>query len=204
MAFLSDSNIVRIIVNQTLFNQPLMNVFWFEWNAIGVGTMDLETLLDDFWLQLAPVWKPMVSLDLKFNSLEATIMNVVGQPFQVKGLVEAGSIAIGSFPSNVSATFKLGVSTRITRPGSKRIAGIAEPDGEQNTWIAGFVTRANAFANKIGSPMPIKNDLNVVVGDLVPRVYKRPSPPNSLVYVGQDVTSCSLNMKVGSQNTRKP
>jgi hypothetical protein len=195
---------VRVIVNQELFGQSLMNVFWYEAMNLGGTSITHEQACDEWWRIHETKWKAFLSADLKFISIEITSMNDPMKPFAIKAIDETGLFGFPAIPSHSSATVKLNVGTRQTRPGSKRFAGCCELHTDANGWSVPFRGWVEEFTDILGATITLKDDFDVDIVDFVPMVYTKPLPLFPNAYIGQRVQSASLNLNIGTQNTRKP
>lgn len=158
MALLA-GDIVQLSMNGTLFGETCSNVFFYEClqNA-GVATLGHVCAL--FGIDIGDTWLPLVSEDYDLVDIRAdNLTNLLD--FYVYGITGSGGTISPSASSAVAGSLALQVETRLTRPGSKRMAGIPEVDIAANIWtpdgtdIGVLLTALSAELdlNDLGSPV---------------------------------------------------
>lgn len=102
-------------------------------------------------------------------------------------------------PLFVAAGARLTVATRLTRPGQKRMYGLAEEDNVTGAMQSAYKALFTSWLNVITSPMTLGAPAAGVV--LAPAVFKR--DPSGTVVAAQVVTGYVINNNLTSQTTRK-
>lgn len=127
-----EGDIIQITMNGELFTERVSNVFYYVAGVV-LGTPTLDDLLAVFQTDVVDVWIDIVSEDYSLVDIRAD--NLTNElDFFVLGLTGGGALLTPSVSSAVAGAIALRVSTKLTRPGSKRIAGITESQVQDNTW----------------------------------------------------------------------
>jgi hypothetical protein len=189
---------------QTFFGSTFLNVYHYVQDTAGtadsasnVAAAFLTTVLPDI-------------LAMQSESLEHTLIEVeqLGSltNYTTLVLIGADGTETGSdMPQYNSAAFKLVRTTKETRNGSKRIAGMTEENVTGNNFTAGFKTEMDGVAATLESPLVSGSitHLPAIVGGkydttVTPAVLK---PVANWVY--NPISSVAASSRVTTQNTRK-
>lgn len=188
---------LRITMRGTLFDQTILNVFYYRVVSItGFSNDGYQAILDEFEANVWDNVRPIISSD--YTLLDNAVQNVTNEiDILTQNVNQAGSVLVGSLPSYVCYTFRLQRETVATRNGYKRFAGVPESLVTGNNYIG-------SLASLVAVQDGLKADLiSGVAGLAEPVIMKRPLPspvPSSHPYAsigGSDFRG------IGSQNTRK-
>lgn len=121
------NDILKVTMCAELFSEQVCNVFFYV-VKVWTGNADLSDVANNFISQVINPIRAIQSSSLEYQ--QVAVENVTdGLEFVEVSYVQTGSVGgTPALPSYVAATFKLGRTTKITRNGSKRFAGITEAD----------------------------------------------------------------------------
>lgn len=178
---LTEGNIIRLTVKAHLLDggTPVNNVYHYQ--AEGVvgdwsATSETEQLITDFAGTVLTVISNIQSNRLAYDEIVFDNMtNLIDQTTYTPPAPLFGAVESGSEPGNVSASFKLIRTTRVTRHGRKSIGGIADnlvtvSDGSSMDGLATVTAIEEVLAESI----------DIVAGDgvfvtLHPVIVRRPA-----------------------------
>lgn len=197
---ISVGDVIRIQTCQELFSQRLCNIFYYI-VAAWTGNATITDLLTPFGSTVVLPMLTMQTDDLTHVQYRAdNITN--GLDF-----AELDLSAVGTYPGSetqapfIAAGFTLTRTTKLTRPGAKRVAGISEAicnDGVIDPLAALFIPVIAGFS----APLVI-NTPNVGDGLLSPVIVGRDSLGAYDLTRLNPITGAVVNSNVTSQNTRK-
>jgi len=184
-------------------NQSVINVFWYKMLNAAVNTpTQVGQVFWDYYKTFFRQWQTATANHTNLQ-INVTGMNVNGDygSYLIPVAEAQGLRAVGAseyMPSYVAGTVKLGVGSRTTRPGSKRIAGLLETDVAQNLLATATATLLTNLAaamddNITGGSPPFRID-PVIVKRKEPMV-----PP----FEWQIVLSAQASTLVKSQVSRR-
>lgn len=150
---LVEGDIVMITMNGTLFGERCSNVWFYECTD-NTGNANLLQVAQEFRALVWQAWIDLTSEDYK--RVNVKIDNLTnGLDFADLPVAGDGLVLSPACSSAVAGGFTLSVSTRLTRPGSKRMAGIPEVTVADNLW-----TPEQADMNILTSAMLNELDLD--------------------------------------------
>ena len=206
MAFLTpEDRVYRITDFQVMAAQQVINVYWYLLNDPATPP-SLPDVLAAFNTQVAGLLDNEQVSTLSHESVlvELMIMDTDVTFYEAAG-TGAGANVAAPHPGFVAVGVELRVSSRVTRPGGKRIAGLAEEDTEDDNLTG------TALGNWIVATAGMGDDLLTSVGDNpFPVVIRRTSttlgvtidlPMNEWEW--QPVTGLALSTTVRSQVSRR-
>lgn len=130
----SIGDIIQGTFKHTLLGQQIINVGYWEVEAPSDGDLVLFTIGDEFVTDYVANVMANLATGLTFNSLE--LLNLTdGLEFADIPSGATGSVAGSPLPAFNAMTVKLNRATRLTRNGSKRIAGLLEQNTEDGVII---------------------------------------------------------------------
>lgn len=194
-------NMIRIQDCQTLFDQSLCNIFYYI-VKVWTGNADMADILDAFEADMINVIKDLQTPSIVHDHLRGDDLTDEVTFFEQDPNI-AGIYAVGdTLPTLVAAAFRLNRTTKITRPGQKRIAGLSENLMELNKFLtttAGFPAAEVAMAADLVVNTPSAGD-----GVLSPVIIGRNLDGTLDLSRYSEVSSASAVPNVSSQVSRKP
>lgn len=200
-------DILQITIKHTLLGQNVFNLAFFE---VGVGsdtTIPLATYADKMRDSYVATVMPILATDLSFQSLE--IDNLTdGVSFASNTSSASGGTAGNPLPAFNAMTIKLNRATKITRNGSKRVAGLLEQNTEDGIIIL-TVAERQQIADWYGESQTYdSNNSGFADMFLDPVIIGRTLQPNGKYALDLSrvnrVTSATSSNVVSSQVSRKP
>lgn len=200
---IAPGDILRMIVKASLLGQQCLNVFHFRFSSVEIDTFDLEDVCASWILDGAVKMAGGLSVSYIQESVKVINLSQEFNPFYEVVYSKAGVNGGVILPSNVSASFKLLVSTNKTKAGGKRLSGLTTAQVSGNTLSAAGILSLTDFRQWMAAPFIVDNDSETEVALLYPIVLKSYTTEFPAETDYQDVTGCVLNAYVGSQNSRK-
>lgn len=192
-------DILRINGCQSMFGQQICNTFYYV-VGLWTGNSSLSDVANAFTTEVIVPLKTVQSSSLTWDTIQ--IDNITnGVEFYERAIdIQGDGQGSPALPSYVALTAKLGRSSKITRNGSKRIAGLKEDDVSGND----VVLSQGEIDNIIGA-------LEVSLADGDPPANYEMSPvivgrnSNGTYDLGRvnNVSSVQLNQFISTQNSRK-
>lgn len=201
----------QVRLTQTLFNEPLMNVFHYRKdNAAGTATILANAFEDDLL--------PLINA-IQVGGLFNTLIQVecLDDPtdFEEFALSDGGTVAGNMYPPDKPLNFTMRLNTKAVRPGSKRFSPFPKTWANDDGSINGAATAAVnalrlALADGFEILIPAVNFIPVVIGrvkETDPETgkvkYRLPETDEELTANGfGDVVSVLVNTKLSSQDSR--
>ena len=157
MALVDVPDTYRIVLVQDNGGNQILNVFYYRDTSIGGPSA--VSVAEGFWAKVKTAWRAFLPSGLSTWFLEVRCDQLFSPYgfgiYTVPTGERAGTRATsGDFaPIFVAGLITLKVATRQTRPGSKRIAGLAETDIAQNQIVSGTVTLLQTLADQFDTTM---------------------------------------------------
>lgn len=204
-------SILELTVRQTLDSQEVLNVFHYQTGTSAVMAIDEATA--GFWDYLKVSWRALVPSVLSFLSVSGRQLGGGLEYFEYPVPVgeRFGTLTgtIGDiYPAFVAFSVKLIPSNRLVRPGSKRIAGVADVSVDSyGTLGSGVAALFNTFGSKLDDTIPL--GLLGADGYLIPVILGKahPSSPTGRPARASDVVVPIVNYAcsqiVTTQKTRQ-
>lgn len=117
--------VIRITAFQRQAQQQVLNVYYYDYQGELSPTI-LEDLFDDFVVTVINPVRNIQSQQLTYEEVEIVDMSNPLGPYARFPLNLAGTLSGDPLPTFAAWSFKALVATRATRPGGKRIGGVAE------------------------------------------------------------------------------
>lgn len=210
MSTINQGSHIQVALEMSSQNQQQMNVWYYTVGEIAVG-VTAHNIAEAWWNHVKSAYRATaVATQTGFKFLSVTIRDdddpagdaatfaiTAGEQAGTRSAPAGGSDLM---PPYASATARLHVGTRATRPGSKRFGFLYEADnvhGYLDAGFAGVVTGVLAVAATnivLGAPAALTQLLPVVRG-------KGSSNPPVITY--QPITGYSVSPYVTTQNSRK-
>ena len=194
-------DIIAVELKQEYLEQGLVNILFYKIIDI-VGTAITNALLELLAEALVDFLTPAQNADLEH--VEQVINNLtdgVSQHLAVYS-TPGESAAVLPAASFFAAGLKKAVSSRITRPGSIRIAGLVEGSFEANNLSTGFLGILDGVAIDLAATVII-NDQAGTVATFNPVIVGRFVDGSFDIGRINDITSVGLP-RLTTQNSRKP
>lgn len=196
----SVGDVIRIKACQEIFGQAICNVFYYL-VATWTGNADLGNVLDEFLATVVGPVKTMQTPDLSYRNLRAD--NITND----LDFAELDGNWTGTYASSetqapfIACGFRLSRTTKLTRPGAKRISGIAEEicnDGVVDPEAALFDDVKDALMATLPINSPGAGD-----GVLAPVIVGRNIDGSYDLSRLNPITGAVVQPNVTSQNSRK-
>lgn len=200
---LSIGDIIRLILYQTYLGQQMLNIFHFRVPTSMSGIFDLEDITNSWAINYAPIWSGGQYVAAVQTGVKAINLSQAGNPFFQYTYSMAGINGGTALPSNISASFKMLVSTNVTKAGSKRYGGLTTAQVSGNTLTAGGLSSLEPIRVMLATDLTVDNDSETDLFNLRRIVLKNYSTEFPAPTDYQDVTGCTLSPYIGSQNSRK-
>jgi len=192
----------RLTFIQSFGGQECINVFYYR--DVTATTFLPVNVAQGWWDAIKATWRALQPTSSSFLNLRVECEALFGaHPFGIytipvgeqQGLRAA---ATEWMPIFNAYTIKLDVGTRLTRPGSKRIAGLMEGDQSTGQLVAGTLTLLQNLANVLDNNFTPTGGGAAVTPVIVgyPTALQPGSPRV------QDVTAAIASNWVGHQDTR--
>lgn len=147
------ADVYRVVHVQQFVNQEVLNVYYYrDTTAVGIPA---ASVAQGWWDSVKTTFRALQPTTSGFTSIRIECEALFGtHPFGIypvpvgeqQGLRAAST---DFMPLWNSYLIKLDVATRLTRPGSKRIAGMMEGDQSSGGLIAGTLTLVQNFADRL-------------------------------------------------------
>lgn len=194
----------RLTVHMTGMGQEFINVFYYRDTAI-LGPTPVA-VAQGFWDNVKAAWRAFWpnSSNFTFDRVDCEQLSDT-HPFgsyAITGAEVFGTRTVSGdmAPPTLAGLIRLNVGTRVTRPGSKRIAGLQEGDVNYSTLASGTVTLLQTLATAFADPF------NATGGtiEMTPVIVGYPGPQNPGDPRVQDVISGTASSYVSHQVSRDP
>lgn len=199
---------IQLKAFQTLANVSgdVLNVFWFEVSSI-TSPQPLVSIAPYLktWFQgdFIPPITAMQTAGVQYTRIEVSSVENFETDFAIIDLDSTckGQV-VGEFSSSAAAwSFQLNRTTRVTRNGSKRFAGVPEEQVQNNLPSSTALLYAEEVQVVLYDVPPIPLGMAGEMS-LLHVIPKTPTPPATLPSTFNRVSGVSFR-GVGSQNTRK-
>lgn len=200
-------HVAEFSVMGQIYGQTWMNT-WTYLSVVWPNSVTAEQAAEAYWNHAKTAYRALMSADFFDAFLAVKVRDLTDQTgdyatYGIPLAERAGSRTPPGgqpMPPFVAGSARLNVGSRLTRPGSKRFAGIYEADVD-----TGYIT--TTYRALIQGVLTALAD-NVVLGapaattSLDPCITKR-HPETGALLAYQLVTSTTINAAATSQNTRK-
>ena len=184
----------KVTLHQEYSAQAVQNVFFYEHTLASDDQQEecAEAFDDDVLADLALIQNVGISyISIRVANVTGTLADFVRNPTTTVG-IRAGQ----SLNSFTAASFRLNRTTKETRNGHKRFAGMLEEDAFGQNWIAAYQTVLETFAPFLGAQIS-------VVGALFNPVIARQDLITPENWTVNPVASVLHSSQVASQISRK-
>lgn len=207
---LADGQVFRLTVAGEISGQVLNNVWFFKVAFASDPAITPAQLGEAWWNHVKVNYRGVACTvwTTAFTSILVEQVNVAAGAYgtfpiplaeQAGTRVPAGAPGNELTPSFIAAGMRLNVSTKVTRPGQKRLWGLVEGDLFQTD----LGTPARTAALLLGSQM----DDNIILGApaALTEVHMviRKTAPDDVASVDQRVTGTSVSNRIRSQVSRR-
>lgn len=199
---------LKIVHRYTCLGQKCENIQYVSMQGAAVALSTIPQILEAYWNDIKAAWHAILPTSLALGSFDELLGYEVGGtlayggytiPFLERVGTRAGLTLLTMLPPFNCSGSQQSVSTRVTRPGQKRIPFLADSDVEGNALAASslslFAAAHDTFGNvhALGAPaagVVLQPRVGGTLVDDVPTVF-------------QDVADVILNLNVTSQVSRK-
>lgn len=202
MPVVSNGSLFKIVDNQMIGSDVIINRYWYFLNAIpnSVSASDIA----DLWEAIFSAWLPPAQVTaLTHTTIEVDEVTSVSNFFTRASTLGAGTRVGPVLPYYVAARIRLFRTTKETRSGWKRIGVATETDLETNGWSPTYKAVLDSLAAVMNDP------LITTAGNAEPcivRITKDPAtgaPFAPSLWVYNLVESAGASSFNTTQNTRK-
>lgn len=188
------SGLYKLTFEQEYLNQITLNVHFFQ-NGLDLDDLQQECG-DAFDEDLVPLYADVQNLSVIYENIR--VDNVTGDlaDVNVDPTIANGTVVGAASTSFVAATIRLDRTTKETRNGSKRVAGMVEENTNGQTWTGAFKLILDDLATGMAA------DISTVGGVFRPVIARPPSIAEPLWTIN-DVASALASNDVSSQVSRK-
>lgn len=198
-------SLIEVTLEMNAYNQPMANVFTYELAAF-LPTVPASQIADAWWQHFKAAYRGFANTNYVqlFRAVRVLeLNNPLGDygEYAIPSAEGTGTRGGGgdAMPSFLAAGIKLVVGTRTTRPGSKRLVGLAEADQNAGLLVGTAITTATTLANLmsaytiLGAP--------AIGTELQPIIVRRDI--TGAVIARQNVVGAIVKAEVTTQNSRK-
>lgn len=204
---MAQTDVWELTMHGELYGQVCDNVFFYQ----GVSGTDpeLDDIAQAFYEQVWSLIQIPLIADYTLNTIEVRHLFSGASPF-ILPVAEQGTGFTGQGVSPFNAFgFSLGVASNATRPGSKRIPGVAEASIDDGIVTdGGTITALQDMADQFSTAL-VDVTLGIVTWGL-PIIVKRildggtyRLPVNIGEFVGNLIVDVAASLVMTSQNSRK-
>lgn len=202
MPVVGSNPIFEIKLKQFYLQRNVLNVFHYR--AIEGTAPTASAVANSFELQKVDAIISIQNSGLEHTAIEVIELTAVDNFIEVGLTGVIGELTGTSMAAFFASSFRYLRTTRETRGGWKRFAGLTEEVIDGNDFVATFETAAAAVATELAANMPV-GILNLRPIILSPRYTAlpvvNPLPVDEWVY--NDVAGVQFVDRVTTQNTRK-
>lgn len=130
---LNTGDIIQLIDRQLYLGQIVLNIYHYKVD-VGNGILSELALLTDWALNKLPIILQVQDQQMVHTELRADNLTD-GISFATLAVAQGGALAGAGTPSSIAIGWRFNVTTKVTRPGGKRIGGITEGQTDGNTLI---------------------------------------------------------------------
>lgn len=184
----------KVVLEQEYLNQIVLNTFYFQ-NALDTDDLQ-EECSHAFDLDLLPTIATIQSTSVVYQNIR--VENVTGSlaDFNLTPTTAAGGVAGLVAASFIACTIRLNRTTKETRNGSKRFAGMVEENMNGQTFLGAYVVTLDALA------VVLAGTIDDPGGIFRPVIARAPVDPEVLWTIN-DVASGTASSDVKSQVSRR-
>lgn len=204
-------DVYQVTVQGTVLGESVANVWYLQVAAVGASGSNATQLAEGWWNHVKEAYRA-VAVTNYATAFQNILIEQCGTgergfgiypvPLAEQGGTRSNGSGGGaeSLPSFTSIGMRLNVGTRTTRPGQKRLWGLAEIDQNANTLQLSAYNAAVALGVRmegtltLGAPVALTDVFHVV----------RKTAPLDHVSVVQPITTTSVSRMVRSQVSRRP
>ena len=188
------AGLYKIILEQAYSGQVVLNTFFYL-NSLGSDD-EQDKAADAFDITILPILKTIQATSLAYSEIRA--INVTGDlaDFVLTPTTTAGTLAGDPVNTFTAAAIRLNRTTKETRNGQKRFAGMVEAQMNNQAWEAPYVTLLGTLATALVADI-------TTVGGIFEAVIARQDPITPTNWNANPVASATVNSFVSSQVSRK-
>lgn len=189
----ADQDVIEFVDEQVLAGQTILNIYHYVIDGTDVTESNIVSALKSLLVD-----KVCVIQSTSLEHVKMTLRNLTDGVSLYEETYSTPYTGLRSgeyLPSFAAWAFKLNRSSRATRNGQKRIAGVAEGDIQGDSPAAAFVAELNTAAGYIGGSMLIGSDTT-----LTPTIVRKDAFGG--VAVANNVLNATFS-RISTQNSRK-
>lgn len=202
MPLVASGFLYEITVTGVIGGITTKNIFWYFTTG---PVKQAEDVFDSFVLKVEDEWEALASVNWDGETIEVDEVTA-NDNFHLGAISIDGVVSGESLPNFNAFSVTLSRSTKETRSGRKRIAGVAESQQSSGTLTAGAITDLTALKDRF------IEDLTVEGGSVAPVIIRKtftldpPNPPelnDPDVWIYNPVSGGVATTTVTTQNSRK-
>jgi len=188
------TGLYKVILQQSYSAQTILNTFWYL-HTLG-NDDEQDKCAEAFDLTILPVLKTIQAVSLQYVSIRA--INVTGTlaDFVLTPTTLLGTLTGDPVNTFTAAAIRLNRTTKETRNGQKRFAGMVEIQMNNQVWDAGYVVLLENVATALVANIS-------TVGGIFEPVIARQDAVTPTNWIANPVASATVNSFVTSQVSRK-
>lgn len=204
---LEQDHIYEITMRAANGGQTLMNVFQY-WCLNGVAAADAAEVGEAWWNHVKGVWRALVigawgdyfdSVLIKDLTSASGLFGEYGIPPAERAGTRSAPTASQWLPTFNAVGVRLAVGSRVTRPGQKRLAVLAEEDVVGQDVNAAMMSLVNTWAGVMTANFTL--GAPVALGTLDPIIVSKDA--SGAVTANQPITGFVVNPRATSQVSRR-
>lgn len=188
------AGIYKITLEQDYFSQRVINTFFYEHTSLedDLQLFCMNAFEEDVLPEIAAIQdETLTYFSLRCANVTGLLADVAKLPSPAQG--DRTLVPINSF---TAAGIRLNRTTKETRNGYKRFAGMGEEDTDGNTWTSTYTLLLIALAEVLD------DIISIGVSSFYPVVAKeKPLVPGT--WITNRIASCTVNPFITSQVSRK-
>ncbi len=188
------AGLYKVILEQFYSAQIILNTFWYL-NSLGSDD-EQDKAATAFDEDILPILKLIQDDSLTYTSIR--VVNVTGTlaDFVLTPTTGGGTVVGAPVNTFTAAGIRLNRTTKETRNGQKRFAGMTEENMGNQTWIAAYVTLLEDLAAVLVADIS-------TVGGIFESVIASQDPITPSNWFANPIASATVNSFVTSQVSRK-
>lgn len=188
------TGVYELVLSQLYLGQTITNVFQY---LHTLGTDDEQLLCINAWEDdIAAPLQAVQSDTLAYTNIRCANLTGSLADVNVTPTLTVGALPGSEMASFVAAPFRYVRTTKETRNGSKRFAGMIEENTLDQGFTAAYVIAMNSFATVLATVMSVPG------GIFTPIIISKP-PAVGPIYTFNDVQDVQFLNRLSTQNTRK-
>lgn len=191
----------KLTLTQTLFEQTLQNVFFYE--QFGGTLTRAQSLFDAFDLEVLTDLKTIQSDELTYDSIAIENVDDPSDFYIAAPVINGGGNQTGEvLPPYACYAFRYNRTTMAVRNGQKRFGGVPEAANANGVLDATYNTAVANVETALGDDITDGTTNPQYRPKIAHRVFDTDTPPNLIDYTFYGIASVQY-VRLSTQNTRK-